>query len=533
MLTIPKRLWVVALLLGLIWDWLFWKQAVGLNFFIYTLLCLTGGYFLLHNSGVHVAKSVLLLIPIALFTAFGLVFRQEPFTSFLNLIVTLFCLGLIAACYQGGEWLRYGIIDYVANMVRMGVRIIIDPFIVLFVIRETGNNEKKHYLTRNVLVVLKGVVLAIPWLVIFGGLFASADLIFNQQIKNFMQIFSLERLSELMLRLGLILSAAYALCGVFLYAANYSVKEFHREQSGKILNPFLNMTESGIVLGSVLLLFAFFVFLQLRYLFGGAANIKLDGFTYAEYARRGFGELVVVAFALLLLMMGLATATNRPQKWERFLFNGLISGLVGLGLVILLSAYQRLTLYETAYGFSRLRTYTHVLLIWVGISLVTTLLLILFQHQQNIALWLVITVFGFVISLNGLNVDAFIVRQNLAREQARQELQDTHPVALDESYFLQLSADAIPLLTQSLENKNLDDGVIQKIAAVVVCFGNRKLIQQPLTWQAFNWGLYRAQQAIHSVKPMLDKYQIQEEEGGVWIILPNGNKYSCNPVNYQ
>jgi hypothetical protein len=44
------------------------------------------------------------------------------------------------------------------------------------------------------------------------------------------------------------------------------------------------------VLSSVVVLFSAFVIIQFQYFFGGAANISIEGYTYAEYARRGFGE---------------------------------------------------------------------------------------------------------------------------------------------------------------------------------------------------------------------------------------------------
>ena len=43
---------------------------------------------------------------------------------------------------------------------------------------------------------------------------------------------------------------------------------------------------------------------QFRYLFGGAALVQVsETLTYAEYARRGFFELVAVAALLLPIML--------------------------------------------------------------------------------------------------------------------------------------------------------------------------------------------------------------------------------------
>ncbi|NIL99141.1 MAG: DUF4173 domain-containing protein, partial [Planctomycetales bacterium] len=123
-----------------------------------------------------------------------------------------------------------------------------------------------------------------------------------------------------------------------------------------LVAPFLGFTESAIVLGAVDLLFAAFVAIQFHYLFGGAANINAAGYTYSEYARRGFGELVATAFLTLGMIMVLGNWSRREGRRMRRWFNALSGILVGLVSVMLVSAFQRLLLYERAFGFTRLRT---------------------------------------------------------------------------------------------------------------------------------------------------------------------------------
>jgi len=55
------------------------------------------------------------------------------------------------------------------------------------------------------------------------------------------------------------------------------------------------------------------VILQVQYLFGAQSNITAQGYTYAEYARRGFFELVVVAVLSLGLHLVLGTVTRREK----------------------------------------------------------------------------------------------------------------------------------------------------------------------------------------------------------------------------
>ncbi len=162
---------------------------------------------------------------------------------------------------------------------------------------------------------------------------------------------------------------------------------------------FLVMLESTIVLGSVVVLFAAFVVVQFQYFFGGQTNIHIDGYTYAEYARRGFGELVTVAFFALLMLLTLTAITKRETETQRRIYSGLGVTLVVLLLVMLVSAFKRLGLYEEVYGFSRLRTYTHVFLIWIGLLLIVTIALEILRKERMFMFAALVASLGFAISL--------------------------------------------------------------------------------------------------------------------------------------
>ena len=122
--------------------------------------------------------------------------------------------------------------------------------------------------------------------------------------------------------------------------------------------------------------------IQFQYFFGGQTNIGVQGYTYAEYARRGFGELVAVAFFSLLLFLGLSAIVKRQNPAQRWVFSGLGLGMVALVGVMLVSAFQRLLLYEAAYGFSRLRMYTHVFMIWLGLLLAVVVVLEILRRER-------------------------------------------------------------------------------------------------------------------------------------------------------
>ena len=96
-------LWIIALLLGWCFDFLFWKQAPGINFAVYVLLCLAGGFLVLGWNGHRPAwRSLLLLVPILFFAAVTFI-RQEPLTLFLSFAFTLGLLVLLVVSYLGGR----------------------------------------------------------------------------------------------------------------------------------------------------------------------------------------------------------------------------------------------------------------------------------------------------------------------------------------------------------------------------------------------------------------------------------------------
>ena len=102
---------------------------------------------------------------------------------------------------------------------------------------------------------------------------------------------------------------------------------------------FLGFTEGAVILGAVVVLFALFAVVQFQYFFGGQANISVQGYTFAEYARRGFGELVTVAFFSLLLFLGLSAVTKRNDETQRWVFTGMGVGMVALVGVMLVFGF--------------------------------------------------------------------------------------------------------------------------------------------------------------------------------------------------
>lgn len=409
----PNRLWLLVLALGLVFDFLFWDHPIGVNYAIFSILCLVGGLYFLFSEGYRPSiNSLWLLIPLTFFVVITFL-RQEPMTSFLAYIFTLFTIGVFVNTYLGGRWFQYSLTDYVGKFFQIiGSMLTIQKRFVLQ-IRQEKEAQGSAGNKIPFVAILRGLLIALPIVVVFAMLLASADVVFNQKIADFFDLFDSGKIIEYVFRFFMIFACAFLLVGVYLHTLSQSKDEKIASEITGSNKQILGFTEASIVLASVALLFLTFVIIQFQYFFGGQSNIGVAGYTYSQYARRGFSELVTVAFFSLLLIMSLGTITKRQKEIEQKAYSWLSIAIVLQVLVILVSAYQRLALAIDWHGFSRLRLYPQVFLVWVGILFIAIVVLEIFHKERYFAFAFVLASLGFAISLTLFNVDAAIVKRNI------------------------------------------------------------------------------------------------------------------------
>lgn len=535
MKTNPNRFWILVILLGWSFDFLFWQKLLGINFAIFVSLCIGIGILLLRWDELRLSRRASsLLIPIAFLAAMTFI-RLEPVTVFLSISMVLFLMGVFALTYRNGEWVHYSLLDYIFGYLRLFLSMIVLPIGFASANRRlpSGQPPISEKRSSKVWSVIRGIIIALPIIAVFVSLLSSADPVFAKQFESLINLFKIDNLPEYIFRLAYILVFTYALAGTFLHAAQQSDET---EEEKTWVSSFLGFTESTIVLGSVVILFVAFVIVQFQYFFGGQANINIEGYTFSEYARRGFGELVTVAFFSLLLLLGLGAITRRETENQRRIFSVLGITLVGLLIVMLIAAFQRLVLYEAAYGFSRLRTYTHVFMIWLGLLLVAVVVLEVLRRERLLGLATILAALGCIVSLNVLNVDAFIVKQNVQRE-----IRSTSDKAfaqgradLDAQYFLDLSDDAIPPLVNAFQSKSLPAPVKEKIGAALACkWYERQPAEAKVSWQGFHFSRLNAETSFEQIDKELDAYQIVDKDWPVMVETPSGIEFSCSPYYFD
>jgi hypothetical protein len=515
-------LWATVLLLGWAFDFLFWEKLVGINFAIFIAISLLGGFLFLGANGLKPAlKSLWLITPIVFFAVITFM-RQEPLTLFLAYTLTLFSMGILAVTYLGGRWMEYSLLDLFYKFFTLLASLLSRAVIFFSQVRKEQAEQGETKLKLPILPVLRGLAIALPIVVCFTILLASGDLVFGQKLSDFFDQFRLGKITEYINRLIIILFWAYILAGAFLHAATQSQDKKLIGEEKPVIKQFLGFTEAAVVLSCVAVLFLLFVIVQFRYFFGANANIGVEGFTYSQYARRGFNELVIVAFLSLLLILSLSTIAKRESPLRRRVYSGLSIAIVAMVMVILVSAYQRIELAIDWHGFSRLRLYPQVFLVWVGILLVVVAILEALHRERYFATAAVLASLGFAASLSFFNVDDSIVRHNVLRAA-----QGKH---FNPSYLATLSIDAIPALAEKFADPSLSTPIHEGLGAALLCqlqTDNYYLATTNHDWRSFNLSRWNATKSIVKIQSNLQFYHLNDGRSPMRVRTPSNVLYEC------
>jgi hypothetical protein len=520
----PLELGLIALLLGFTVEILFDGHALGINFPIWAALSAAGLLAATVFEEVKPARTEgLLAIPVLFFSIMAAV-RREELSVFLAVVFTLLCFGLWVRTLRPGRFLRFGWLDLIVSWILVPVEAMIRPWRTAAAAwrRAVGEGGAR----KRGWAWLRGLLLALPVIVVFTALLAAADLVFGDLVEEIIKWLNIELLLEWFGRGLLILFSALFSLGALVSALRDREVESLLGEETPLVRRFVGFIETMIVLGAVDLLFLFFVIVQFRYFFGGQANISAAGYTYSEYARRGFGELVTVAVLALGLIMSFGYYGKREEPGQERWFNGLSTALVALLGVMLLSAFLRLQLYETAYGFTRLRTYTHFFIFWLALGLVVFLVLLYRRELRRFAPAAFIGSMGFAATLNLISVDGFIAQRNIQRfmrGEAFEAAEGRSYPEVDLSYLLTLSADVMPALARFADDAPPD--VRDELLSEIACRANEGwYMYNRDSWQSYHFSLAAAERILDDLGDELELYSVEWDDDwpGLMVTGPSG-----------
>jgi hypothetical protein len=277
--------------------------------------------------------------------------------------------------------------------------------------------------------------------------------------------------------------------------------------------PKVGLTEQHMVLWSAAVVLWLFVLLQASYLIHPPPAAVGTGVTFADFARRGFGELsfaatLVGAIILILEFTRPAAATERDRVVLRRLELGLVIALE----IALISAFRRVILYEQAYGYTTARVFAQAYMIVMALALAALALEITTgrisvafgRRVAEIALG-VFTVLVF------WNFEAWIVNTNIDRAVTTGKF--------DARYTRQLSRDAIPTLVE----RRTEIPVAQR-DSVAIRLGCQRLLGER-RWFEWNRSVAAADRALRSVQwppcPPRDSKVTDDRSGAAGVTPPS------------
>jgi hypothetical protein len=366
--------------------------------------------------------------------------------------------------------------------------------------------------SKHLISVLRGVLIAIPMILVFGALFVAADAAYEGMVQRVLNIAPETVFTHILLTAvfawltagylrGLLVekTIANAVAATVVGEAKSELSKIDQIRAEEVSNPnalpdnrgvvehinqeesaeekakpddtkkesrswqeigntilpgsfTLGAIETGIILGLLDLLFLSFVIVQIPYLFGGMDLVQnTPDFKLAEYARRGFGELVAVAFLVLPVLLLSHWLLRKDNPLAEKIYRVFAGVQIVLLFVIMASASQRLMLLtgNLGYGLTTDRLYPMIFMVWLGIVFVWFALTVLRGARQYFAWGALWSAFFVLAGTHVLNPDEFVARHNIRLMQLGRDF--------DGPSNARLSDDAVPVLLEALPTMSMDD----------------------------------------------------------------------------
>ncbi len=530
---VAVRILVLAALVGLVAQALLFDSLLGINVPILTVAVLAAAAAIRpHDEAID--RADWWLPPTTILLAAAIAIRADPLLLLLDVAALSALIGASVAAIGGGAVTRRSAIRIVELGFLVigwaGIGVLRVAAVVGRAAPDADPDRPARHLPPWAIAVARGLLLAIPLLVVFSVLFSAADLAFDQLMAR---LFSWDvDLGLVPLRLALAVFIAWGIAGLLAVAAG-SIRDDlgpsgpgagagsvagagasppvasppvaqslgaaaaglppPAARDGLAILPRLGAIEAATILIAVDVLFGVFVLLQLRYLFGGQDSLAVTGLPYAQYARSGFFELVWVAF----LAGGLLAAVHAIAARRTMALVGAGIALAALTAAVLVSALIRLRIYQDAYGWTELRFYVLASILWLGIAIGITIVLLARDQMGFLLHGLAISAVVVLIGINVVGPSRVIAEENVARVLNPGLVPPDGQSGLDIHYAEVLGDDAVPALVRALPALSSDD----QSRLLGWLEARRRSLNEPsaTAWPAWNLGREQARAALQDL----------------------------------
>ena len=285
------------------------------------------------------------------------------------------------------------------------------------------------------MLVLVGVVIAVPLAIVAMTLLSQADQSFNDLISNVIDQISwkwLEYLGELIIGVPV---AFYLFGQAYGNTKGDRLESMNKKSVSRFVRAFAKFPPliGTTILSCLNLIYLVFLGLQIVHVVQGLPK----NMSYSEFARQGFFQLcdVVVLNLVLVVVIGLLyKRKGRAKKYIRIQI-GLMS-LLTIGITV--TALAKMLMYINVFGLTQKRIYTSVFMLFL---IIVFLSLCIFQFKRfNIGRVMCIAGLVLLLLMNYAGVDRTIAKYNIYRYE-----KGTLPM-MDKNLMCSLGDGAIPEL---------------------------------------------------------------------------------------
>ena len=281
---------------------------------------------------------------------------------------------------------------------------------------------------------LRSILIVIPIAVFVLFLLSKADMMFGDIFKGFFALFYDIAIHELIGRIILFALIFTGLGAATHYILTKYKKPIMTECKLKIENYTIKL-----LITILNIIYIVFDFIQIRSLL--LHHVK-SGINYATYARQGFFELMFIS--VLNLAIILISKKSKDDKYTKCMSMVMLF----LTFIIIISSFLRMSMYESAYGYTFLRLLVYVALITEAIMFIPTAFYII-NSKVNILKYYIIIVTSAYTLINFVSVDYIIAYNNTKRYY------DSNMNSEIDIYYLKnYRADNIPLLIELKDKTN-------------------------------------------------------------------------------
>ena len=486
----PVIIWTAAAAVAALGAWIIFDALPGINWLLCTAAAVVGLGFILTRNGRGFDRLPLLAAALAIVIAAAAALTADPFMyGMIVLSVTLLlALAMLLAVDPRPERVSAGFVlsaPFVA-----GARALAES-------ASRAIDASRIVRSHRARAAVRGIAITAPVIFFFAVLLAEADPVFAAWRDAALRVLeSWAFIPRTIFFFGLLT----IVLGAYGYVARgASADDTQRPKVAAAPSAYptrwLGATERFMLLASVGALFWIFLAVQLSYLFGNLPATAGSGVTFAEYARQGFGELTVVATATVLLII--LTERYGQKSHRDGLLRVITLAVIAAVLILLGSAFNRVSLYESAYGFTTSRLYAQVYMLAVAFTLVVLALETrhemepsrVFRRAGSAAM------VTFLVMLYW-NHEAWIARENIARFASTGKL-DVVYLSRD------LSPNAIPAIVAALPS--LPEPARSELrTALGKRYDNRRELQEH-QWFEWNHGRAAARRGLLQIGVSLDR----------------------------